>query len=59
MEDGSGIAETVAICELLEEAVPTTRSLLGDSMQERANGRMWQRRVEQQIILPLFDAYRW
>jgi hypothetical protein len=21
--------------------------------------RMWQRRVEQQIILPAFDAYRW
>jgi hypothetical protein len=57
-DDGTAVAETVAICELLEE-VGTGRSLLGESMKERATVRMWQRRVEQQIILPSFDAYRW
>jgi len=57
-DDGTAVAETVAICELLEE-VGTGRSLLGENMKERATVRMWQRRVEQQIILPSFDAYRW
>jgi glutathione S-transferase len=31
----------------------------GTDARQRAAVRMWQRRVEQQIILPAFDAYRW
>ena len=45
---------------MLEECgAPSSPNLLGATMRERATVRMWQRRVEQQIILPSFDAYRW
>jgi glutathione S-transferase len=57
-EDGTTISETIAICEFIDEVTPSP-SLLGETSLERAETRMWQRRVEQQIILPLFDSYRW
>jgi glutathione S-transferase len=57
-EDGTTISETIAICEFIDENTPSP-SLIGATSLERAETRMWQRRVEQQIILPLFDSYRW
>uniref|UniRef100_A0A7S4RH70 Glutathione S-transferase n=1 Tax=Alexandrium monilatum TaxID=311494 RepID=A0A7S4RH70_9DINO len=55
--DGSILAETVAICELMEESVPEP-ALFGHTAHERANCRMWQRRVEQLVVLNQFGAFR-
>ena len=41
-----------------QQAVPSP-NLFGSTAMERADTRQWQRRVEQQIILPIFDGYRW
>ena len=48
LDDGSVLAETVVICEYLEELHPTP-ALIGTTAQERAETRMWTRRVEQKL----------
>jgi glutathione S-transferase len=58
LSDGTFLSETIAICELMEEEVPSP-TLFGETTQERAIARMWQRRVEQQICLPIISGLRW
>src|SRR5262245_61109966 len=48
LDDGRVIAETVAICEYLEELSPRP-ALVGNDPAERAETRMWLRRVEWKI----------
>ena len=48
LDDGSVIAETVVICDYLEELHPEP-ALIGGTAQERAEARMWNRRIEQKI----------
>ena len=57
LDDGTVIAETIAICELIEEQNPTP-VLIGSTPVERAETRMWLRRVEWKIIQPLTDGFR-
>ncbi len=57
LDDGTVIAETIAICELIEEQNPTP-ALIGSTPVERAETRMWLRRVEWKIIQPLTDGFR-
>ena len=57
LDDGRVIAETTAICEYLEEQQPSP-ALLGSDAAERANTRMWLRRVEIHITGPMTDAFR-
>ena len=57
LDDGSFIAETVAICELIEELQPEP-ALIGSTPEERAETRMWLRRVEWKIIQPMADGFR-
>jgi glutathione S-transferase len=57
LDDGTVIAETIAICELLEEEKPEP-ALIGTTAAERAETRMWVRRVEWKIIQPLTDGFR-
>ena len=57
LDDGSVIAETIAICELIEETKPEP-PLIGTTAEERAETRMWLRRVEWKIIQPLTDGFR-
>jgi glutathione S-transferase len=57
LDDGSVLAETVAICEYLEELKPQP-PLVGSNPQERAETRMWLRRVEWKITQPLADGFR-
>jgi glutathione S-transferase len=53
------IAETIAICQFLEENCATSGDkLFGNSAQERALVAMWQRRCEGQICVALFTAFR-
>ena len=57
LDDGSVLAETVAICEYLDEKSPGT-SLVGATPEERGKTRMWIRRVELWITGPATDAFR-
>lgn len=57
LDDGSTLAETVAICEYLEELHPE-KPLLGSTPEERAMTRMWTRRVESKVNSPLADGFR-
>jgi len=56
-DDGQVIAETTAICEYLEELQPDP-ALIGSNAEERANTRMWLRRVELHATGPMTDAFR-
>lgn len=57
LDDGSTLAETVAICEYLEELQPE-KPLIGSTPEERAMTRMWTRRVESKVNAPLADGFR-
>jgi len=57
LPDGKVIAETIAICELLEEKKPTP-ALIGSTPEERAETRMWVRRIEWKIVQPMADGFR-
>lgn len=58
LEDGTVLAETVAICEYLEDIRPEPHRI-GASPKERAVTRMWTRRVESRITGPLTDGFRY
>ncbi len=55
--DGTRIAETTAICEYLEEHCPQP-VLIGSDARERAQARMWWRRVDQMIVQPMTAGFR-
>lgn len=57
LDDGTVIAETVAICEYLEENQPLP-ALIGTNAVERANTRMWVRRVELNITEWMYNGFR-
>jgi len=56
-DDGQLLAETVAIFEYLEEKQPTP-PLIGTTPEERADARMWQRRIELKITEHLYNGFR-
>ncbi|ALH81086.1 glutathione S-transferase [Sphingopyxis macrogoltabida] len=57
LDDGSVLTEITAICEYLEERFPET-PLIGSTAEERANTRMWTRRVDIKICEPLTNGFR-
>ncbi|MCH1550557.1 MAG: glutathione S-transferase family protein, partial [Pseudomonadales bacterium] len=57
-DDGDLIAEITAICEYLDE-VGQGPSLMGTTPEERANTRMWTRRVDLNICEPLANGFRY
>jgi glutathione S-transferase len=57
LDDGTIVSETIAICELIEETKPEP-VLIGSTPEQRAETRMWLRRVEWKIIQPLTDGFR-
>ncbi|MBN9087087.1 MAG: glutathione S-transferase [Reyranella sp.] len=58
LDDGTVIAEITAICEYLDEIKKDTPSLIGDTPAERANTRMWTRRIDLNIIEPGANGFR-
>jgi glutathione S-transferase len=56
LDDGSCIAESVAICRYFEELQPTP-PLFGVGARERALVEMWNRRIELEIFVPV--AHVW
>lgn len=56
-DDGLRIAETVAICEYLEERFPAS-PLIGATPEARAITRMWWRRVDLLVVQPMTAGFR-
>ena len=57
LDSGEIIAEVTAICEYLDELSPMT--LLGDTPAERAQTRMWTRRLDLSICEPMLNGFRY
>ena len=58
LDDGSFLAEITAICEYIEEKHPKP-ALIGSTPEERANTRMWVRRVDLNIVEPMANGFRY
>jgi len=57
LDDGTYLSEITAICEYLDEKFPG-QSLIGATPEERAETRMWTRRVDLNICEPLANGFR-
>jgi glutathione S-transferase len=57
LDDGPCLAEITAICEYLEEKHPEP-ALIGRTPEERAETRMWVRRIDLGIAEPMTNAFR-
>jgi glutathione S-transferase len=58
LDDGTVITEIIPICEYLDEITPGA-SLIGSTARERAETRMWVRRLDLNIIEPLAAGFRY
>ncbi len=58
LDDGFVLAEVTAICEYLDEIAPAGPSLIGSTAQERAETRMWTRRIDLNIVEPIGHGFR-
>ena len=57
LDDGSVLAEVTVICAYLDE-ISEGASLIGDTPQQRAETRMWNRRFDARILEPMTLAFR-
>ena len=57
LDNGEVISETVVICDYLEELYPNP-ALIGTTAEERAETRMWNRRIEQKITENIYAGFR-
>lgn len=57
LDDGSVLAEVTVICSYLDE-INEGASLIGDTPEQRAETRMWNRRFDARILEPLSLAFR-
>jgi glutathione S-transferase len=57
LDDGRYIAEITAICEYLEEKHPNP-PLIGRTPEERAETRMWTRRLDLNLCEPMANGFR-
>ncbi|MFW6093732.1 MAG: glutathione S-transferase family protein [Pseudomonadota bacterium] len=57
LDDGSYLSEITAICEYLDEVSPGD-SLIGRTPEERAETRMWTRKVDLNICEPMANGFR-
>lgn len=57
LDDGSTLAESLAICEYLEELYPAPE-LIGSSAEERARTRSAVRSIDQNVVVPMTNGFR-
>jgi glutathione S-transferase len=57
LDDGTFLSEITVICEYLEEVQPDP-PLIGRTPKERAETRMWTRRVDLKICEPMANGFR-
>ena len=58
LDDGSTVSEITAICEYLEDTQPKP-ALIGSTPAEKAECRMWTRRVDLNICEPIANGFRY
>jgi glutathione S-transferase len=56
LDDGTVISEITTIVEYLDETAPTR--MVGSTAAERAETRMWTRRIDHAIIEPMANGFR-
>jgi glutathione S-transferase len=59
LDNGTVLAEITAICEYLDEIAPSGTSLIGNTAEERAETRMWVRRIDLHILEPMANGFRY
>lgn len=57
LADGQTIAESLSICEYLDEVAGGAR-LIGDTPEERAQTRMYLRMIDQLVVVPMTAGFR-
>lgn len=57
LDDGTVLSEITAIVEYLDEQPGVTR-MVGNTPEERAETRMWARRIDLYILEPMANAFR-
>ena len=57
LDDGSSICEITAICEYLDDIHPAP-ALIGANPRDKAECRMWTRRIDLNICEPLANGFR-
>ncbi len=57
LDDGTNLAESLVICEYFEDLYPEP-PLIGRTPEERAKIRMWERRMELEVMFPMLSAFR-
>lgn len=57
LDDGTCLAESLVICEYFEDLHPEP-PLFGRTPEARANVRMWERRMELEVMYPMLSAFR-
>ena len=58
LDNGLVLAEITAICEYLDEVGPAGTTLIGKTTEERAETRMWTRRIDLNIVEPMGAGFR-
>jgi glutathione S-transferase len=58
LDNGLVISEITAICEYLDEIGTAGPSLIGATAEERAETRMWSRRIDLGILEPMANGFR-
>jgi glutathione S-transferase len=58
LDNGMYLSEITAICEYLEDKFPA-KPLIGSTPEEKAETRMWTRRVDLNICEPLANGFRY
>ncbi|HEV2652082.1 MAG TPA: glutathione S-transferase family protein [Rhizomicrobium sp.] len=58
LDDGHYISEIIPICEYFEDTHPKP-ALIGTTPEERAESRMWTRRIDLNICEPLTSGFRY
>jgi glutathione S-transferase len=59
LDNGAVLAEITAIYEYLDEVGPAGTTLIGKTPEERAETRMWTRRVDINIVEPMANGFRY
>ncbi len=56
LDDGTAISEVTAICEYFEDIQPDP-PLIGSTPEEKAETRMWVRRIDQNVAWPMGEGF--
>lgn len=58
LDNGDVVSEIIPICEYLEEHNPQP-ALIGETPEQRVESRMWTRRIDLNLVLPMTLGFRY